>query len=148
VKDRHTFWLDIIGFKIGKSRYVWVCSLAMIAFIVVVGGDFPVIGCVNTPAVIIFVIIERIRLKSVLSVDALKVIRPWNFRLFVGIQVKPYLVDMGKRGFFFLQHSPRRTYEAIVVDVHVDWEKTILTPIKSSHILVARSFCKLAIEAV
>jgi len=30
VKDSHTLWCDVVRFKVGKSRDIWMCSLAVV----------------------------------------------------------------------------------------------------------------------
>lgn len=68
---------------------VWVCNLAMITFVVVVGEGFPVVLARHAPDVIKFILGKVKMFESFLRVDTLKVVGPFHFRFRGRIQVDP-----------------------------------------------------------
>lgn len=79
-----------------------MCGTAVIALIVVVGGDLPVVRSLNLPSVVELIVVKVQSCVSFLFVDTLKEIIPCDFRNFIFVQVDPY--------------------QTVGVDVDVYWE--------------------------
>lgn len=72
--DRACYWLDAVGGDISYVGDVGVGGLAVIAFIVVVGEDFPVVATVHFPGVVEFVVVPIDVVVSREVVDAVEVV--------------------------------------------------------------------------
>ena len=102
VDDLVAFGDDGISLKVGHSWQVRMCGSAVIALIVVVGEDLPVVWSFHLPHVVEHVVVEVEHLVALLLINALEVVLPGNFGLCFGIEVDPN--------------------EAVDVDVYMDWE--------------------------
>lgn len=128
VNDVSTLRLNVVSLQVSHRRDIGVCCLAVIALVIVVSQDLPVIVAVHLPGVVEDIFIEVEVLVLLLGVGAGEVVLPRHLRRFFGVKVDPD--------------------EAIVVNVGVDVEKPILGFVEALELLVAGSFCQVAAETV
>ena len=102
--------------------------LAVVAFVIVVSCNLPIICSVDFPAVVEFIVVPIDPVVPWKHVNPFKIIRPGNLWLRIAIQVDPD--------------------KTIAVDVDMYGKETILGLVKIWQILIARGFGKLAIEAI
>ena len=119
---------NIIGVKIGNAWDVRVRNPAMVTLVEVVGQNLPVVLSVHFPAVVEHVFIEVVVLEPGLLVDTSEVLVPGNLRLFSGVHV-----DKNK---------------AILVDMDMDGEQVVLGLVEAIEVLVTRSLCEIAVQAI
>lgn len=100
----------------------------MIALVVVVGKNLPVVGAFHLPHVVENVVIKVVEAISFLSVDAIKVILPGNFRRFARIEINPD--------------------EPIAVDVDMYRKQAVPAAVEIHKFLVAWCLGKVAVETI
>lgn len=128
VNNVSTPGLDIVGLEISHRRNVWVSRLAVVAFVVVIGQDLPVVRTLHLPAVIKDVVFKVEFTVLLLLIGTKEVIFPLDLRHGFGIKVDPN--------------------ETIAVDVHVDGKQAVLGLIKARELLITRCLGQIATQAV
>ena len=119
---------DSVCFEVCHSWKVWMRCCAVVAFVVVVRKDLPVIGAFHLPHVVEDIIIEVIEAVSFLLVDAFEVVLPSNLGLLLAIEVDPD--------------------KAVDIDVHVDREEAVSAAVEVGQLLVTRCLSKIAVQTV
>lgn len=119
---------DGIGAEVGQSGYIWVTRRTMVAFIVIVGQNLPVVVSLHFPNVIEFVFIEVELLTPCLRVNAFKFVLPGYLWLLLAIKVDPD--------------------EALIVDVDMNGKQTIFALVKMVQLLISGSLSKRPIQPI
>lgn len=109
--------LDIVGLKISHRRNVWVSRLAVVAFVVVVGQDLPVVRTVHLPAVIKDVVVKVEFTVLFLLIGTEEVVFPLDLGNGFGIEVDPN--------------------ETIAVNVYMNGKQAILGLVKACELLIS-----------
>lgn len=120
--------LHVICLEVGDGRQIWVCCLAVVAFVEVVGKDLPVEVAFHGVRVIEVIIVKIELLESLLLVGTFELLVPRYLRNFVRVHV-----DVN---------------EAVGVNVNVDWEEAVFGLVEAFKILVARGLRQLAIQTI
>lgn len=128
VLDESGLGLNVVGFEIGQGGYIRVCRFTVVAFVVVVGRNLPVICSVNRPSMVEFIVVHIVSFKSLLHIGTVEVGSPRYLWLLLTVQVDPN--------------------ESFVIDVDMDREETVLALIKPIQVLVSRGFGKFAIKSI
>lgn len=120
--------LHIVGFQVSDSRNVWVRRLAVVALVVVIGQDLPVIGPLHLPAMVENVVFEVKLLILFLFIGTEEIILPRDLGYSFSIKVDPD--------------------EAIAVDVYMNWQQTILGLVKACELLITWCLGQVAAQTV
>lgn len=120
--------VDVGGAEVRNAGNIRTGRLAVIALVVVVGQDFPVVLSLQLPGVVELVVLKVVGSEPLLLLGAVKGVGPGNFRLRTGVQVHPD--------------------ESILVNVDMERQKAVGGLVESSEILISRGLGELAVEAV
>lgn len=119
---------DKVRVEIGNLGNIGMGTLAVVALVVVVCENLPVVVTLHLPGVVKLIVLKVVLLEAGLRVDALKVFVPRNLGRIFAIKVDPD--------------------EALVVNVDVDREKTVLGNVKITDVLEARRIGEVAVEII
>lgn len=76
--DPRTLDFDIVGLQVRNGGNIRVRRFAVVAFVVIVGCDLPVVICIDLPGMIELVILEIEIREPLLGVDPREVVFPGN----------------------------------------------------------------------
>lgn len=120
--------VNVVGAEVRSLGNIRIGRLAVIALVVVVGQDFPVVLSLQLPGVVELVILKVVGSQPLLLLDTVKVVGPGNFRLRTSIQVHPD--------------------KSILVNMDMEGQKAVRGLVESREILISRRLGELAVEAV
>lgn len=120
--------LDIVRLKISEGGDIRVSCLAVIALVVVVGQDLPVVGALHLPAVVEYIVVEVKLVVLLLLIGSQEVLLPRDLGHGLGVKVDPD--------------------EAVAVDVHVDGEQAVLGLVEARELLISRCLGQVATETI
>jgi len=89
VDDLVASGVDGICFEVCHRNDIGMCGCAVIAFVVVVGKDLPVVVTLHLPGMVELVVGEVELLVSFLLVDTIEVVFPGDLRLGAAVEVDP-----------------------------------------------------------
>lgn len=89
VNNISTPGLDIVGLEVSHCRNVWVGRLAVVAFVVVIGQDLPVVRTIHLPGVVKDIVVKVEFTVLLLLIGTEEVILPLDFGDGFGIKVDP-----------------------------------------------------------
>lgn len=112
VLDVRLLCLDPVRVEVGDGGDIRVSDLAVVALVVVVGKDLPVVVALHLPDVIELVVVKVVVGEALMCVKVVKVILPGDLRGLSAVHVDPD--------------------EATSINLNVDGEKTILLLVKAS----------------
>jgi hypothetical protein len=128
VNDVASLCLHVVGLEVSHRRDVGVSGLAVVTLVVIVGEDLPIVVPVHLPGVIKDIVIKVEVFIFLLGIGTLKVLLPRDIWGFFGVKVDPD--------------------ETILVNVGVNTQQPVLGFVETLKLLVARSLCEVAAEAI
>ena len=128
VNDVASLRLHIVSLQVSDGWNVGMSGLAVVALVVVVGQDLPIVVPVHLPGVVKDVVIEVEVFILLLGITPSKVILPVHLRRVLGVEVDPN--------------------EAVVIYMGVNAEQPILGLVETLKLLVARRLRQVSAEAI